>query len=26
MSESADRFMDGSSPVSWTTEWVYPAV
>jgi hypothetical protein len=25
MSESCDRFMDGSAPVAWTTEWVYPA-
>lgn len=23
MSESCDRFMDGSAPVSWTTEWVF---
>lgn len=23
MSESCDRFMDGSAPVSWTSEWVY---
>ncbi|HET6875054.1 MAG TPA: EthD domain-containing protein [Acidimicrobiales bacterium] len=23
MSESCDRFMDGASPVSWTTEWVF---
>jgi hypothetical protein len=23
MSESCDRFMDGSAPVSWTREWLY---
>jgi EthD domain len=23
MSESCDRFMDGSAPVSWTREWVF---
>lgn len=25
MSESCDRFMDGSAPVSWTREWLYGA-
>jgi hypothetical protein len=25
MSASCDRFMDGSAPVSWTSEWHYPA-
>jgi hypothetical protein len=24
MSTSCDRFMDGSAPVTWTTEWQYP--
>lgn len=25
MSASCDRFMDGAAPVSWMTEWQYPA-